>query len=54
MNSDYERTMNKDYERTDERSNDRMNEHRNFDNITAEQILLGRTNGRTIGRTNEP
>jgi hypothetical protein len=44
--------MNRNYERTDERSNDRTND-RNFGNITAEQRLFGRTNGRTIERSDE-
>jgi hypothetical protein len=50
MNRDYERTMN---DRMIERTNDR-----NFGSITAGKRLFGRTNGRTIERsderTNEP
>jgi hypothetical protein len=50
MNRNYERTMNN---RMIERTNDQ-----NFGSITAEQRLFGRTNGRTIERsderTNEP
>jgi hypothetical protein len=53
MNSDDERTMNRNYERTIEWSNDR-----NFGSITAGKRLFGRTNRRTIERsdewTNEP
>jgi hypothetical protein len=45
MNRNYERTMNdRMIERTDER---------NFGSITAGKRLFGRTNGRTIGRTDE-
>jgi hypothetical protein len=44
MNRNYERTMN---DRMIERTNDR-----NFGSITAGKRLFGRTNGRTIERTN--
>jgi hypothetical protein len=45
MNRNYERTMN---DRMIERMNDR-----NFGSIMAGKRLFGRTNGRTIGRTDE-
>jgi hypothetical protein len=53
VNSDDERTMNRNYERT---MNDRMIERtndRNFGSITAGKRLFGRTNGRTIERSDE-
>jgi hypothetical protein len=40
-------------ERMNDRMNGRMNDH-NFGSIMAKQRLFGRTNGRTIDRTNEP